>query len=231
MKKIEHVAIIMDGNARWAKEHNKTTEEGHKVGAQVAYSLLPSISKLGIKYLTLYAFSSENWCRPKSEISSLLKLLNHYTTDKIDLLNKHDIRFKVIGDLDKLSLALQSKIRSTAEKTKNNQSSILTIAFSYGGRAEIVNAVNKIISLDQGKQPIDESSFRQYLYDPEMPDVDMMIRTSGVSRISNFLLWQMAYAELYFIDKYWPEFNAQDLKEAIEVYSRRSRNFGMRVEY
>lgn len=231
MKKIEHLAIIMDGNARWARAHNKTTEEGHKVGAQVAYSLLPSISKLGIKYLTLYAFSSENWCRPKSEISSLLKLLNHYTTDKIDLLNKHDIRFKVIGDLDKLSLALQSKIHSTAEKTKNNKSSILTIAFSYGGRAEIVNAVNKIITLNKSGQTIDESSFRQYLYDPEMPDVDMMIRTSGVSRISNFLLWQMAYAELYFIDKYWPEFEEQDLKEAIEVYSKRSRNFGMRTEY
>ncbi|MCP5369980.1 MAG: di-trans,poly-cis-decaprenylcistransferase [Rickettsiaceae bacterium] len=231
MKKIEHVAIIMDGNARWAKEQGKTTEEGHRVGAQVAYSLLPSISRLGIKYLTLYAFSSENWCRPKNEISSLLKLLNQYTTNKIDLLNKHDIRFKVIGDLNKLNFSLRQKIQIATEKTKNNTSSILTIAFSYGGRSEIVNAVNQIIHNNQSGQQIDESIFRQYLYDPEMPDVDMMIRTSGVSRISNFLLWQIAYAELYFIDKYWPEFNIKDLEEALEVYSTRSRNFGMRKEY
>lgn len=223
---INHLAIIMDGNARWAEQHNKAKAQGHKKGAETAKSLLPCISKLGIKYLTLYAFSSENWQRPPEEVAILIDLLSHYVKKETEILSDNGIRLKVIGTLDKLSKKLQEKIQKAVELTKNNSKMTVTIAFSYGSRTEIVNACQQV--LDSGIKKITEEDFKNFLYDPEMPDVDLLIRPSGVYRISNFLLWQAAYAELYFIDKFWPEFNEEDLKEALINYSKRKRNFGGR---
>lgn len=227
-KDINHIAIIMDGNARWAKTNNKTKIEGHKAGAEAAKALLPHIHKTGIKYLTLYAFSSENWLRPKNEVESLIKLLYFYTSNEVAMLSKYNLKLKVVGNLKKLSPSLQKNLKEAVDKTKQNNGPTLCIAFSYGSRMEIIDAVNKII--DSGNKNITESMFSKYLYDPSMPDVDLLIRTSGVSRISNFLLWQSAYAELYFIDKYWPDFDYTDLEKALLEYKKRSRRFGQRNE-
>ncbi|MGC0371539.1 MAG: hypothetical protein DGJ47_000228 [Rickettsiaceae bacterium] len=224
---LNHLAIIMDGNARWAKVNRKTTIQGHQKGAEAAKMLLEYIGSTNIKYVTLYAFSSENWQRPAEEVSSLLSLLARYVLDEIALLNKHNIRLKVIGELSKLSTSLQNKINEAVTRTQNNNSFTLCIAFSYGGRGEIVSAVNKII--ESGKKNITESDFQRNLYDSEMPNVDLLIRTSGASRVSNFLLWQLAYAELYFTEKYWPDFTTHDLEEALNNYSFRIRNFGKRA--
>ena len=223
---LNHLAIIMDGNARWANKHGKTKAEGHKKGAETAKSLIPYSSKLGIKYLTLYAFSSENWQRPANEVSILLKLLSYYVKNETKMLSDYQIKLKIIGNLDKLSPNLQKKIYSAIDATKHNSKMTVTIAFGYGSRDEIVNACQKAI--DSGVTTITEESFQNFLYDPEMPDVDLLIRPSGVYRISNFLLWQAAYAELYFLDKFWPDFNENDLKDAIINYSQRKRNFGGR---
>lgn len=225
---LDHLAIIMDGNARWAKQNGKTKDKGHKKGAEVAKLILPHAVKLGIKYLTLYAFSSENWQRPATEVSLLLKLLSKYVKNETEILRKHQIKLKVIGNLGKLSPILQEQINSAIDLTKNHSKMTVTIAFGYGSRDEIVNACQKAI--DSGVKIINEDIFQTFLYDPEMPDVDLLIRPSGVYRISNFLLWQSAYAELYFLDKFWPDFNDKDLADAIEDYSKRKRHFGRRED-
>ncbi len=230
MKKynLNHLAIIMDGNARWADENNKTRAQGHKKGAETAKKLLPHSSDLGIKYLTLYAFSSENWQRPDNEVSILINLLSHYVNNEIQSLSDYQIRLKVIGDLSKLPPILQKKIHDAIELTKDYSKMTVTVAFSYGSRNEIINACQKII--DSGVKKITEAEFQNFLYDPEMPDVDLLIRPSGTRRISNFLLWQIAYAELYFLDKFWPDFNENDLKIALDDYAQRKRSFGTRQE-
>ena len=215
---IKHLAIIMDGNARWATSCNLSKAEGHKKGAEVAKELILQILELNIPYVTLYTFSSENWQRPKDEISLLMKLLNYYVENEIKTLHKHQIRLKIVGNLD--------KILHAAELTKNNDKMTVCLAFSYGSREEIVHACQNIVN--SGIKQISEEIFSQFLYDKEMPDVDLYIRTGGFFRMSNFLLWQAAYAELYFIDKFWPDFSIDDLKVAIEDYSRRKRNFGGR---
>ncbi len=225
-QELNHLAIIMDGNARWAKSLGKTKAEGHKKGAETAKTLLPAASKLGIKYLTLYAFSSENWQRPADEVSILINLLSYYVKSETKILNENGIKLKVIGNLDKLSTNLQEKIAKAVEATKDNNKMTATIAFGYGSRDEILQACQKAI--DSGVQNITEEHFKGFLYDPEMPDVDLLIRPSGLYRISNFLLWQIAYAELYFSDKFWPDFNEQDLQTAITEYSNRTRSFGGR---
>ncbi|GAB4165760.1 MAG: polyprenyl diphosphate synthase [Rickettsiaceae bacterium] len=227
-QRLDHLAIIMDGNARWAKTQGKTKAEGHKKGAEVAKALLPHLSRLGINYLTLYAFSSENWQRPEEEVSILISLLSQYILNETKLLNKYGIRLKVIGNLSRLSAALQLKIAAAVKDTANNTNTTVCVAFSYGGRSEIVDACQKVISSEI--QQVTESNFKNFLYDPEMPDVDLLIRTSGVYRISNFLLWHLAYAELYFLDKFWPEFTIYDLEKAIENYSARQRTFGIREQ-
>lgn len=226
MYDINHLAIIMDGNARWAIKNNKTKAQGHTKGAEALKKILPSVKDLGIKYLTLYAFSSENWKRPEDEVSTLIGLLSYYLENELSLFQKNQIRLKVIGELSKLPLNIQDKINNAVKSTKDFSDLTVAIAFSYGGREEIVSACNKAIL--SGEKNISEEKFQNFLYDSEMPDVDLLIRTSGEHRISNFLLWQLAYAELYFIEKLWPDFNIEDLKEAIENYSKRKRNFGQR---
>lgn len=224
--KIRHLAIAMDGNARWAKREGLTKMEGHKHGAENAKKLLPIVSNLAIPYLTLYSFSYENWKRSESEVSYLLGMLSHYLKYEVSSLIKNGVKLKVIGNLSKLSSSLRAEIDKVTKATESNNKITLCIAFSYGGRQEIVDACQKVI--DSGIDKITEEEFKNYMYDSEMPDVDLLIRPGGVFRISNFLLWQSAYSELYFLDKFWPEFTEADLLEAISDYSRRKRNFGAR---
>ena len=223
---IKHLSIIMDGNARWANNNGLSKAEGHRKGAEVAKELVLQMLTLNIPYLTLYTFSSENWQRPADEISLLMKLLNYYVENEIKTLHKHRIRLKVVGNLDKINNDLKSKIIHAMDLTKDNNDMTVCIAFSYGSRAEIVQACQKII--DSNIKQISEEPFCKFLYDQDMPDVDLYIRPGGFYRMSNFLLWQAAYAELYFIEKLWPDFSINDIKEAIKNYSTRKRNFGGR---
>lgn len=223
---IKHLAIAMDGNARWAKSQNLPKTDGHKFGAERLRQLLPVFIELKIPYVTLYSFSSENWHRSKTEITFLFKLFSYYLKNETHLWNENGIKIKVIGRLGLLDTRLQKQIENVMELTKHNNKLTLCIAFSYGSRAEIVDACQKII--DSRKTKISEEEFKNYLYDPEMPDVDLLIRPSGVFRISNFLLWQSAYAELYFSPKYWPDFTKEDLIAALDDYSNRKRTFGTR---
>lgn len=224
--KIKHLAIIMDGNARWAEKNGLSTSMGHKQGKKVLIDLLPHISSLNIPYITLYAFSSENWQRPIQEIQALLNLFYDYISSDKYKFEEYEIKVKVIGTPARAGKKIQDKINELVDFTKNNTKLTLCFAFSYGARREILDACNKIIDLK--KNNISEEDFRNYLYDPEMPDVDLLIRTSGLYRVSNFLLWQIAYAELYFLDKYWPEITISDILDAIDNFSKRVRNYGAR---
>lgn len=225
-QELKHLAIIMDGNARWAAQNNYAKPHGHKKGAEVAKSIIKKSVSLNIPYLTLYAFSSENWYRPIEEVSILLDLLRHYVKNEIKELHDNGIKLKVIGKLSNLDEKLKQDIQAATELTKNNTKMTLCIAFGYGSRMEILDACQKIA--DAGIKAVTEEIFQNALYDPEMPDVDLLIRPSGVYRISNFLLWQSAYAELMFIDKFWPDFEDADLENAIHEFSKRQRNFGRR---
>ena len=225
-----HIAIIMDGNGRWAKQKNKSRSDGHKEGKKSVKKIVKACAELGVKNLTLFAFSTENWNRPKLEIKILMKLLLNSLNEELETLTKNNIRFKTIGNLEKLPKRLLSYLTKVTKKTQNNNRMTLTLALSYGARGEIVDAVqaigdkvkNNLISLKN----IDESVINQHLYTHYLPDVDLLIRTSGEKRISNFLLWQIAYAELYFTEKLWPDFSKEDLYEAIVNYQQRERRFG-----
>lgn len=223
---IRHLAIIMDGNSRWAKQHNLPKAQGYKKGAEAAKSVITEISELNIPYVTLYAFSSENWQRPKEEVDLLMNLLSYYLAAETKNLHKNNIKLKVIGNITKLQTRLKKSIEDAQNLTQHNTKMTVCVALGYGGRNEIINACQQII--ETGITQIDEKSFQNYLYDSEMPDVDLLIRTGGQSRISNFLLWQIAYAELFFCKKYWPDFNKSDLIDALTDYSKRNRNFGTR---
>ena len=226
----KHIAIIMDGNGRWAKKRNKNRNYGHSTGRKTVKKIVKACAELGIKNLTLYAFSTENWNRPKLEIDFLMKLLLTSLNEELETLIKNKIKFKIIGNLEKLPKKLTSYLIKVTKKTQNNKKMTLTIALSYGGRKEIVDAFqvigdkvkNNLIS----PKNIDESVINQHLYTHYLPDVDLLIRTSGEKRISNFLLWQIAYAELYFSKKLWPDFSSEDLYEAIVNYQKRERRFG-----
>lgn len=219
-----HIAFIMDGNGRWASKHGLAKIEGHKKGAEVAKTVINCCLKNNIKHASLYAFSSENWRRPQEEVSNLMELMTFYLQHEQNLLIKNKIRLIVVGDKARLALPLQYAIEELENLTKDHTSLNLYLALSYGGRDEIVKAANKMMR--QGIKEITEKGFKSYLYCPDMPDVDLMIRTSGELRISNFLIWQSAYAELYFTEKLWPDFSEQDLAIALEEYSMRKRNFG-----
>ena len=225
-----HIAIIMDGNGRWAKKRNKSRDYGHKEGKKSVKKIVKACAELGIKNLTLFAFSTENWNRPKLEIDFLMKLLLTSLNQELETLTKNNIRFKTIGNLEKLPKKLTSYLIKVTKKTQNNSGMTLTLALSYGAKKEIVDAMqaignkvkNNLISLKN----IDESVINQHLYTHYLPDVDLLIRTSGEKRVSNFLLWQIAYAELYFTEKLWPDFSKEDLYEAIVNYQQRERRFG-----
>ena len=225
----EHIAIIMDGNRRWAKKNNLNTAQGHKEGAENLKRISKFANKIGIKYLTVYAFSTENWKRSEEEVGAIMKLLKFYILDFFKSYDEN-IKVNVIGRIGDLPKDLQKEIRSVEEKTKNNTGLVLNIAFNYGGRDEIVTAVKTITQkvLD-GKLKIDditENEVSNSLYTAGQPDPDLQIRTSGEERISNFLPWQLVYSEFLFLDKYWPDFSEDDIDFAIKEYQKRNRKFG-----
>jgi undecaprenyl diphosphate synthase len=230
----KHLAIIMDGNGRWAKQQGFLRAFGHENGTKSVRTAVETCAKLGIENLTLYAFSTENWNRPKLEVELLMKLLIHSLKNELKTLQNNNIRLNSIGNLDLLPKSAQKELQQVISKTANNTRMVLTLALSYGSREEIINVVkdisdkvkNNIISIDT----IDESIINQHLYTQNLPDVDLLIRTSGEHRISNFLLWQIAYAELYFTDVLWPDFKEEDLYEAIISYQKRERRFGKTSE-
>lgn len=224
----------MDGNGRWAKNKGLSRDLGHKEGKESAKEMVRTCAKLGVKNITLFAFSSENWKRPKLEVELLMGLLHNSLRTELKELKKNNIKLETIGDLSKIPLLVRKFLKKVCEETKDNDLMTLTLALSYGSRDEIINSVkeiadkvkNNIISAEK----IDESLINQHLYTRNLPDVDLMIRTSGEKRISNFLLWQSAYAELYFSDELWPDFKSEHLIEAISDYQNRERRFGRTSE-
>ncbi|SJZ98781.1 undecaprenyl diphosphate synthase [Cetobacterium ceti] len=218
-----HIGIIMDGNGRWAKKRNLPRTLGHREGAKTLRKILTYASQRGVKYLTVYAFSTENWKRAKEEVDALMFLFKTYIKSERKNLMKNNVRFLVSGRTEGVSDSLLEAIRDLEETTKENTGIVLNIAFNYGGRAEIIDAVNKIIN--QGKKEITEDTFKEYLYN-NIPDPELIIRTSGEFRISNFLLWQVAYSEFYITDLFWPEFDEKAFDDAINSYNKRDRRFG-----
>ena len=230
----KHIAIIMDGNGRWAKNRGKLRIFGHENGTKSVKNIVETCSNLGIQCLTLYAFSTENWNRPKLEVKTLMSLLISSLKRESDKLQKNNIRLNPIGNLNLLPLKVSKELFQVVETTKSNSGMVLNLALSYGSRDEIINCVkeigekikNNLISFEK----IDETVINQHLYTQNLPDVDLLIRTSGEQRVSNFLLWQIAYAELYFTKVLWPDFTEQDLYKAIDNYQKRERRFGKTSE-
>ena len=221
---INHLAIIMDGNGRWANQKNQQRVFGHEKGAQTAKKIIDDCVKRGIPHLTLYTFSKENWSRPKHEVDTLMILLSKMLKNETENMLRNNIRFNIVGKIGDLPLKTRDWVSSTLEKTKNNTGLVLTLALSYGGRQEIVDAVNSLIKSEV--KIINEEILKNHLYCPEMPDPDMIIRTGGEYRLSNFLLWQSAYAEIYVCSKNWPDFDENELDKALKEYENRNRTFG-----
>lgn len=229
MKRIpQHIAIIMDGNGRWATERNKPRSYGHQAGVDTVRRITSECTRLGVKYLTLYTFSTENWNRPSDEIAALMGLVLTSLEDEIFM--KNNVRFQVIGDIDRLPTAVADKLRETIEHTANNDTMTMVVALSYSARWELTEATKQIAAKVQKGElsidDIDENSINDSLCTSFMPDPDLLIRTGGEFRISNYLLWQLAYSELYFCDSYWPDFSEADLHKAIADYQGRQRRFG-----
>lgn len=226
----EHLAVIMDGNRRWAKIRNLPTRDGHKEGALRVTDLVRNSADLGIKYLSVYAFSTENWRRDKKEVDYLMNLLVEFVTKELDYLHKNNVKITLMGNIDDLPGKTKREVKRSIEMTKNNTKLHLNIALSYGARNEIINAVKKTINdCENNKIDIDdinEDSFKKYLFTHDMPDPDLLIRTSGEIRLSNFLLYQLAYTELYFTDVLWPDFKKEQLLTAIDSFQNRKRRYG-----
>ena len=222
----QHIAIIMDGNGRWANERGKERSYGHQAGVEAVRRITAECTRLGVKYLTLYTFSTENWGRPADEIAALMGLVLSSLEDEIFM--KNNVRFRVIGDMKRLPDAVQQKLRETEEHTAKNDAMTMVVALSYSSRWEITEAVLQMIK--EGVQDITEETISQHQTTNFMPDPDLLIRTGGELRISNYLLWQIAYSELYFCDTYWPDFNEADLHKGIESYQKRQRRYGKTEE-
>jgi undecaprenyl diphosphate synthase len=228
-----HVAIIMDGNGRWATQRSLPRLEGHMAGIESVREAVTATREIGIPYLTLYAFSKENWSRPKEEVHGLLQLLELYLQKELPMMMEHEIRFQAIGELDDLPKKLQAMLNDVMERTKRHKALTLNIALSYSGRREILQAVRTVLrDMQSGRvKRIDERVFSKYLYTAAMPDPDLLIRTSGEMRLSNFLLWQMAYTEIYVTETLWPDFRREAYEEALMEFTRRERRFGSLKEY
>jgi undecaprenyl diphosphate synthase len=221
-----HVAIIMDGNGRWAKKRHLPRLIGHNAGSENIRPVVKIFANYGVKYLTLYMFSTENWSRPRTEVAGLLSLLGRKIDQETQAFHQENIRLIHLGRLDRLSRKLREKVEAAVELTKNNTGLTLCLAFDYGGRDEIVQAARRIADAGIPGNNIDESIFAQYLYHPNIPDPDLVIRTAGESRLSNFLIWQAAYSEFHFTPVLWPDFGLKDVEEALSEYKRRQRRFG-----
>ncbi len=226
-----HVAIIMDGNGRWAERRGLSRIEGHRAGLESVRAVVRAAHELGVRWLTLYAFSLENWNRPKQEVDELMRLLERYIDVEIDEVHQNGIQVRAIGRIDRLASSVRAKIEDAVARTRDNREMTLVFALSYGGRAEIVDAARRLLrDAESGKvdpERLDEKTFAAYLYDPEMPDPDLLIRTGAESRVSNFLLWQIAYAEIFTTAAMWPEFRKEHLVAAIDDFQTRERRFGL----
>lgn len=229
---VKHVAIIMDGNGRWAKKHDLPRVEGHKKGADTVENLLTYIYRYGVKYLTLYAFSTENWKRSEEEVSALMSLLSFFLHEKKQQMLDNKIRLRVTGRIDGLPAEVADSIYKVMDETSKNYEYTLILALNYGGRAEIIDAAKKFAKdcVDKKISPeaLDESIFMKYLYLPDVPDPELMIRTSGELRLSNFLLWELSYSEIYVTDTFWPDFNEEEFRKILTNFGNRDRRFGGR---
>ncbi|MFA7407173.1 MAG: isoprenyl transferase [Anaerolineaceae bacterium] len=221
-----HVAIIMDGNGRWAQERGLSRMAGHRAGTENLRTIIRASAKLGIEYLTLYAFSTENWSRPKTEITGLMHILSEVIDREIEELHAEGARLIHIGHLDGLSNTLQKKVRAAIELTRHNQRINIVLAFNYGGRDEIIHAIKRMLADRVNPDDVDEALVSHYMFTAEIPDPDLVIRTSGEQRTSNFLTWQTVYSEWVFPKVYWPDFNEEELQKAIDEYAQRDRRFG-----
>ena len=226
----EHIAIIMDGNGRWAKKRNLPRTMGHKAGVETIRRVIKEADRIGIKYITLYAFSTENWRRPQEEVTALMKLLVQYLKSEVKELHKNEVVLRVLGDITALADECRKEIEESIELTKNNTGLVLNFAFNYGGRDEIIRAVKNVVDdVQEGKinkENITQELFANYLYTKDSPDPDLIIRPSGEQRLSNFLLWQCAYSEFWYSNINWPDFSEKDLQQAIYDYQNRDRRFG-----
>jgi len=222
----EHVAIIMDGNGRWALERGLPRLSGHKAGTENLREVIEACAELGIKYLTIYAFYTENWNRPEEEIQGLMGIFRTMLDRELNNLHKNGVQLRHIGRLDGIDKRLQQKVQEAIKLTKGNQTLILNVAFNYGGRDEILQAVKKIVANGENIEDLNDDLFSKYLFTAGSPDPDLIIRTSGEFRISNFLIWQGAYAEWYFTPTYWPDFNKEELLQALLAYNERDRRYG-----
>lgn len=221
-----HVAIIMDGNARWAGRRRLSRLQGHRTGTENIRRAVETFAKYRVKYLTLYAFSTENWKRSKTEVRGLMQILGRVIRSETLALHEKGVKIRHLGRLDRLSEKLQQRIQDAIDLTKNNTRMTLSVAFDYGGRAEIIDAVQKMVLEGYSAEAIDEELLGKYLYSNGLPDPDLIIRTAGEMRLSNFLLWQSAYSELYFTPVPWPEFDEREIRKALMAYSKRERKFG-----
>jgi undecaprenyl diphosphate synthase len=221
-----HVAVIMDGNGRWAAQRHLPRVEGHRAGIDAVREVVECSARLGIQVLTLYAFSVENWKRPAMEVSTLMSLLKRYLRLELNTLLRNNIRFSVIGRAEELARDVQTELKDAEAKTAGNTGMLFNIALNYGGRAEIVEAAKRLLSAGIRPEDLDEQRFAGFLYTAGQPDPDLLIRTSGEIRVSNFLLWQIAYAEIWVTDTLWPDFRKRDLLEAIVAYQKRDRRYG-----
>lgn len=223
---IEHVAIIMDGNGRWATKRGLPRTEGHRAGAENIKRVVEAARAQGIKYMTVYAFSTENWKRPAAEVNALMALIVEFTDAMFEEMRKNNVRLRTIGRTDDLPPASRKALLRAIDGTKNNTGFTLNIALSYGGRAEIVDAVNKLLRERTGAEAVTEAEFAKYLYAPDIPDPELIIRSGGEFRLSNFLMWESSYSEIYVTDTLWPDFDADTLKAALDFYAGRDRRFG-----
>jgi undecaprenyl diphosphate synthase len=221
-----HVAVIMDGNGRWAAQRHLPRVEGHRAGIESVRAVVEGSARLGIRVLTLYAFSVENWKRPPTEVSTLMMLLKRYLRSELNTLLKNDIRFNAIGRIEDLAGDVQRELRDAEARTARNRGMLFNIALNYGGRAEIVEAARKLIASGVRAEDVDEQTVSNHLYTAGQPDPDLLIRTSGEMRVSNFLLWQIAYAEIWVTDTLWPDFRKRHLLEAVLAYQKRDRRYG-----
>jgi undecaprenyl diphosphate synthase len=223
-----HVAVIMDGNGRWARKRGLPRVAGHRSGINAVREIVEGSAELGISVLTLYAFSVENWKRPPAEVRTLMALIKEYLSREIDNLDRNNIRFRALGRIEGLDASVRHEIERGVARTASNTGMLFLVALNYGGRAEIIDAVNRLIAENKG--PVTEADFSSALYTSGLPDPDLLIRTSGEMRVSNFLLWQIAYSEMYVTDTLWPDFRKKDLYEAIISYQKRERRYGGLVE-
>jgi len=225
-----HVAIIMDGNGRWAKEHRLSRTEGHRRGMRVVEEMVEAATENGVEVISFYAFSTENWKRPQSEVNVLMRFFYNFLQLKYKKLIKNNIKLRIMGDIESLSPKLKNKLKEVMHKTESNSRLIVNLGLNYGSRQEIIHAIKNMFSLISKKQfnlsSLDSDNFGQFLYTKGLPDPDLLIRTSGEMRLSNFMLWQLSYAELYFCKKYWPDFTKDDFRKAIHYFQNRERRFG-----